>query len=52
MAAVVETLQLSDGPTIKRLRHYKCRSCGAKLFNDAAMHRIQEYRSAHHASAK
>ncbi|MGD0655810.1 MAG: hypothetical protein ABSA16_15840 [Thermoguttaceae bacterium] len=52
MASVVETCQLADGLTIKRLRHYKCRSCGARLFDDAAMHRIQQYRAEHQAAAQ
>jgi len=45
MTSVVETCRLEDGPTVKRLRHYKCRSCGARLFDDDAMHRIQQERA-------
>ncbi|MGD0655192.1 MAG: hypothetical protein ABSA16_12665 [Thermoguttaceae bacterium] len=45
MVSVIETCHLADGLTIKRLRHYKCRSCAARLFDDAAMHRIQEQRA-------
>jgi hypothetical protein len=47
MVSVVESFRLTDGPTIKRLRHYKCRSCGARLFDDAAMHRIQQEHTGH-----
>jgi hypothetical protein len=52
MVSVVETCQLADGLTIKRLRYYKCRSCGERLFDDPAMHRIQQYRAEHHVPAK
>jgi DNA-directed RNA polymerase subunit M/transcription elongation factor TFIIS len=52
MVTVVEKCQLADGPTIKRLRHYKCRSCGARLFDDAAIHIIQDYRAEHHTAAQ
>jgi transcription elongation factor Elf1 len=52
MASVVETCQLADGFAIKRLCHYKCRCCGARLFDDAAMHRIQQYRAEHQAAAQ
>ncbi len=45
MVSVVETCHLSDGLTVKRLRHYRCRSCGARFFDDAAMHRIQQQRA-------
>jgi hypothetical protein len=45
VVSVVETCRLADGVTIKRLRHYKCRTCGARLFDDAAMHRIQQQRA-------
>ena len=44
MVTVVETCRLADGLTVKRLRHYRCRSCGARFFDDAAMHRIQQQR--------
>ena len=46
MASVVETCRLKDGLTVKRLRHYKCPSCGARFFDDDAIHRIQEARAA------
>lgn len=52
MVSVIETCQLADGLTIKRLRHYKCRCCGARLFDDAAMHHIQKYRAKHHVPVK
>ena len=45
MVSVVENCRLADGLTIKKLRHYRCRSCGARLFDDAAMHRIQQERA-------
>jgi DNA-directed RNA polymerase subunit M/transcription elongation factor TFIIS len=47
MITVTETCRLADGLSVKRLRHYKCRSCGARLFDDDAMHRIQEQRATH-----
>lgn len=40
----VEDCQLGDGLTIKKLRHYKCHSCGARFYDDAAMHHIQSVR--------
>ena len=46
VVSVVETCHLADGVTVKRLRHYKCGSCGARFFDDAAMHRIQQDRTA------
>ena len=46
MASVVETCRLKDGLTVKRLSHYKCPSCGARFFDDDAMHRIQDARAA------
>lgn len=45
LVTVVETCRLSDGFTIKNLRHYRCRSCGTRLFDDDAMHRIQQERA-------
>jgi len=45
VVSVVETCHLADGVTAKRLRHYKCGSCGARFFDDAAMHRIQQERA-------
>jgi hypothetical protein len=52
MVSVVETCRLADGLTVKRLRHYRCRSCGARFFDDAAMHRIQEQRAAARLAAR
>jgi len=51
VVSVVENCRLADGLTIKRLRHYKCRSCGVRLFDDAAMHRIQQQRAEHPVGA-
>ncbi len=52
MVSVVETCRLADGLAVKRLRHYRCRSCGARLFDDAAMHRIQQERANFPATAR
>lgn len=41
----IETCQLSDGLTVKRLGHLKCTACGVRLFDDEAIHRIQSERS-------
>jgi len=46
----VETCRLGDGLTVKRLRHYKCRSCGARFFDDDAIHNIQSVRLSDAAS--
>ena len=51
LVTVVETCRLADGLTVQKLRHYKCRSCGARLFDDAAMHRIQQQRAGISAAA-
>jgi len=51
MTHTVETCRLGDGLTVKKLRHYKCRSCGARFFDDDAMHVIQSVRASHPASA-
>ena len=45
MVSIVESCCLADGLTVKRLRHYRCRSCGSRFFDDAAMHRIQQQRA-------
>lgn len=50
MTRIVETCQLEDGLTVKRLRHYKCRSCGSRFFDDDAMHKIQSVRASRAAS--
>lgn len=46
MVRVVENCRLDDSFLVKRLAHFKCRSCGARFFDDAAMHRIQAERAA------
>lgn len=46
MARVVETCHLENGLAVKRLRHFKCAACGARFFDDEAMHAIQAARSA------
>ena len=46
MARVVKTCHLEGGLTVKRLSHYKCQACQARLFEDEAMHAIQAARSA------
>jgi len=50
MERVVEDCRLEDGLTVERLSHYKCRSCGARFFDDDAMHAIQAVRAARTAS--
>jgi transcriptional regulator NrdR family protein len=52
MTRTVETCHLEDGLTIKRLRHYKCRSCGSRFFDDDAIHDIQSIRASQAASAQ
>jgi predicted RNA-binding Zn-ribbon protein involved in translation (DUF1610 family) len=47
MARTVEDCQLKDGLSVRLLRFFKCRACGAKLFDDDAMHRIQSERATH-----
>jgi predicted RNA-binding Zn-ribbon protein involved in translation (DUF1610 family) len=51
MARTIETCRLADGLTVKGLRHYKCRSCGSRFFDDDAIHRIQSVRSSRTTSA-
>ena len=45
MRRVVENCRLEDGCVVKRLSHLKCGSCGARFFDDEAMHRIQSQRA-------
>ena len=45
MIRVVETCQLADGLTVKKLEHYKCSSCNSRFFDDNAMHDIQATRA-------
>jgi transcriptional regulator NrdR family protein len=52
MIRVVETARLADGLMVKRLARYKCRSCGSRFFDDAAMQRIAEARAASGTSAR
>jgi DNA-directed RNA polymerase subunit RPC12/RpoP len=52
MIRVVETCQLGDGLTVKRLAHYKCRSCGSRFFDDGAMHGIAAARASHRLLAQ
>ena len=47
VVSVVETCRMGDGLVVKKLCHCKCRSCGARLFDDAAMHHIQRQRAEH-----
>ena len=51
MARTVATCRLGDGFAVKRLSHYKCGACGARFFDDDAMHRIQTERAARAAGA-
>jgi transposase-like protein len=52
MVRVVETARLVDGLTVKKLAHYKCRSCGSRFFDDDAMHSIQAARASHRSLAR
>ena len=45
LVRTVETCRLDDGLTVKRLRHFKCRACGARFFDDHAMHQIRVERA-------
>ena len=45
MAVVVGNCRLDDGLSVKHLRHFRCRACGARFFDDEAMHRIQTERA-------
>lgn len=47
---VVETFRLADGIKVSKLRHLKCRSCGARFFDDEAMRAIRLVRERHHFS--
>ena len=51
MRTVVKDCVLDDGAKIPKLRHYKCRACGALFFDDEAMHVIQSQRSSHALAA-
>lgn len=52
MNRVVETCKLEDGLVVRKLAHYKCRSCGSRFFDDDAMHRIQTARASHGSLAR
>lgn len=52
MVSVVAACRLADGLTVKRLRHYRCRVCGARFFDDAAIHRIQQQRTDSSSAAR
>jgi len=43
---IVEACRLADGLEVRKLRHLKCSSCGARFFDDEAMHAIQSARAA------
>lgn len=45
MVRTVENCRLDDGLQVRRLRHLKCGACGARFFDDEAMHRIQAERA-------
>jgi DNA-directed RNA polymerase subunit RPC12/RpoP len=47
MQRTTENCRLDDGLAVKRLRHFKCMSCGARFFDDDAMHLIQQARLSH-----
>ena len=44
MAEVVEDCELSAGRLVKQLRHIRCRSCGERFFDVAAMTVIEAAR--------
>ena len=46
MVRTVEDCRLDDGLSVRRLRHFRCQACGARFFDDDAMHRIQSERAA------
>jgi len=52
MVRTVEDCRLDDGLCVRRLRHFKCQACGARFFDDDAMHRIQSERAAFSESMK
>ena len=52
MVRVVEDVRLEDGLTVKKLAHYKCRSCGSRFFDDDAMHAIRAARASHGSSVR
>jgi len=48
----MENCRLADGLAIKKLTHYKCRSCGSRFFDDDAMQVIQAARASRRSSAQ
>ena len=40
-----EDCQLEDGLAVKALEHFKCSTCGARFFDDVAIHRVQAERA-------
>ena len=53
LKSVTGKCKLADGIKVDKLRHLKCGSCGARFFDDEAMHTIQTVRgiapvAAHH----
>jgi YgiT-type zinc finger domain-containing protein len=44
MAPTTETFHLPDGLMVRKIPHYKCRSCGSRFFDDDAIHQIQSRR--------
>jgi len=48
---VVETFRLADGIKVSKLRHLKCRSCGARFFDDEAMRAIRLVRERRDSSS-
>mgnify|MGYP001602743269 CR=1 FL=1 len=44
MTRIIENCRLEDGLLVNRLRHFKCRSCGARFFDDTAMQHIRAER--------
>lgn len=44
MSQTIENCRFDDGLVIKRLRHFKCSACGARFFDDDAMHCIHSHR--------
>ena len=45
MVRTAENCVLEEGLVVKRLRDFKCQSCGARFFDDDGMHRIQTERA-------
>ena len=52
MVSVEEKCQLADGLIVEQLCHYRCGSCGARFFDDAAMHCIQQRRAESRLAAR